>query len=158
MCFIWLFVNAPGLFSLQEMKAAAEPCVREFWACSWELQWFRLGDTCVLAVFLQDECLRVEIVFKDDVAGLYVNRPLLYMHRVCLESWIGPKGDLSRSRHDPRTWNCRLACMIIIKKTRHGGKNPALQNFLRGLKFCYILLGWDFLIPSDVLWALHHGQ
>lgn len=56
-----------------------------------------------LAVFLQDECLRVEIVFRDDVAGLYVNRPIIYVHGAGLEPWMEPKGSFSRSRHDPRT-------------------------------------------------------
>lgn len=56
-----------------------------------------------LAVLLQDECVRVEIVFRDDVAGLYVNRPILCVHGVGLEPWMGPKGSSSRSRHDPRT-------------------------------------------------------
>lgn len=52
-----------------------------------------------LAVFLQDECLGVGIVFGDDVAGLYVNRPILFMHEFGLE----PKKSFSGSRHDPRT-------------------------------------------------------
>lgn len=52
-----------------------------------------------LAVFLQDECLSVEIVFGDDVAGLYVNRPILFVLEFGLES----KRSFSRSRHDPRT-------------------------------------------------------
>lgn len=174
MCFIWLFENAPRLFSLQEMKAAAEPCVREFWACSWELRWFRLGDTCVLAIFLQDECLRVEIVFQDDVTGLYVNRPLLYMHGVGLESWIGPKGNLSRSRHDPRTWNCRLACMIIIKKTRHRGKKTKTilpyrifsetlstaifcydETFLYQVMSCEVVSSPSRSVVKNSNWAVH---
>lgn len=142
MCFIWLSENAPRLFSLREMKAAAEPCVREFWACSWEWQWFHLGGTCVWAVSLQDKWLRVELVFQDDAAGLYGNRPLLYMRGVGLESWIGPKGNLFRSRHDPRTWNCRFACMIIIKKIRHRGEKKILpyrifSETLSSAIFCY---------------------
>lgn len=56
-----------------------------------------------LTLFLQDECLRVEIVFQDDVAGFCVNKPIFCMHKVDLEAWIGPKGNSFRSRHDPRT-------------------------------------------------------
>lgn len=136
------------------MKAAAEPCVGEFWACSWELWWFPVLERHVsLALFLQDECLRVEIVFQDDVAGLYVNKLIFCMHEVDLEPWIGPKGNSFRSRHDPRTWNCRLACMIVIKKTRHTDKTPALQNLLGDLKFCCTLFWWDFLILNEVPWG-----
>lgn len=56
-----------------------------------------------LAVFLQDEYLRVDIVFWDDMADLCINRLILYVHGVSLEPWIGPKGSSSRSSHDQRT-------------------------------------------------------
>lgn len=114
-----------GILNLQ-LSIAVVPC---------------LGDTCVLAVFLQDKCLRVEIVFQDDVVGLYVNRSILFIHRIGLEPWIGPKENSSRSRHDPRTWNCRLACMIVIKKTRHTGKKNLpyriCSEILSSAVFCY---------------------
>lgn len=50
-----------------------------------------------LAAFLQDKSLRVEIVSQDDVACLYVNKPVLYMHGICLEPWIGPEGNPGQS-------------------------------------------------------------
>lgn len=92
----------------------------------------RLGEACIFGCFPARWMSRGWDCFLDDVAGLYVNRPILFVHEFGLE----PKRSFSRSRHDPRTWHFRLVCMILIKKIRHHTHRSCLTEIVSSV-LCY---------------------